>query len=41
MPKLDQEAVWKKLKELYAAKGDKINILQLFKEDPKRFEKYR
>ncbi|XP_026282973.1 glucose-6-phosphate isomerase [Frankliniella occidentalis] len=38
--KLTDEQSWKKLKETYAAVGEKLNIYQLFKEDPKRFEKF-
>lgn len=39
--KLADEQSWKKLKETHAAVGEKLNIYQLFKEDPKRFEKFR
>jgi len=36
---LRESAAWKSLEKFYAAHGDSINILQMFKEDPERFNK--
>jgi len=36
---LRESAAWKSLEQYYAAHGDSINILQMFKEDPERFNK--
>jgi len=36
---LRESAAWKALEKYYAAHGDSINILQMFKEDPERFNK--
>lgn len=38
---LTEEAAYKNLQDYYNANGKKINIPQLFKEDPERFNKYR
>lgn len=40
-PKLSEEASWKKLQEYYNSNGAKININQLFQDDPGRFDKFR
>lgn len=40
-PKLSDEATWKKLKDYYNNNGAKININQLFQQDPERFKKLR
>lgn len=40
-PRLTQEATWKKLQDYFNSNGDKININNLFKENPDRFNKYR
>lgn len=40
-PQLTEEEAWKKLKAYYDQEGTKLNILQEFKRDPGRFDKYR
>lgn len=40
-PQLTKDPVWQKLLEYFTANGQKINIADLFKADPKRFDKYR
>ncbi|KAG7170611.1 glucose-6-phosphate isomerase-like [Homarus americanus] len=37
---LTEEAAYKRLQNYYNKNGNKINILQMFKEDPDRFQKY-
>lgn len=41
MPYLLDEPAWKALQSYYDNNGSKINILQLFKQDAARFEKFR
>lgn len=36
-----EDPVYKKLKDYYAANNEKINIYQLFQQDPDRFKKFR
>lgn len=38
---LKQDPAFKKLQEFYDANGAKINIPQLFQQDPERFNKFR
>jgi hypothetical protein len=40
-PKLGEEPVWQKLQKYYNDNGSKINIYQLMKENPNRFDKFR
>jgi len=37
---LKESAAWKKLETCFQEKGDSINILNMFNEDPERFNKY-
>lgn len=41
MPYLLDEPAWKALQNYYDSNGSKINILQLFKQDPARFDKFK
>lgn len=38
---LTDEPAYKALQQFYSSNGAKLNILQMFKEDPERFKKYR
>lgn len=38
---LKQEPAYQKLQEFYNLNSEKINIQQLFKQDPDRFNKFR
>jgi len=40
-PKLTDEPTWQKLQQYYNDNGSKINIYQLMKENPNRFDKFR
>jgi len=40
-PKLTDEPTWQKLQQYYNNNGSKINIYQLMKENPNRFDKFR
>lgn len=40
-PLLSAESAWKDLQQYYDENGSKINMAQMFKEDDKRFQKYR
>jgi len=37
---LKESAAWKKLEKFFEEKGDSINILNMFNEDPERFNRY-
>jgi hypothetical protein len=39
--KLTDEPTWQKLQQYYTSNGSKINIFQLMKENPNRFDKFR
>lgn len=39
-PLLSTDAAYKKIQDYYNANGSKINIKELFDNDPKRFEKF-
>lgn len=39
--KLSMDPIYKKLKDYCCRHGEEINILELFKQDPDRFNKYR
>lgn len=39
--KLTEEAAWKELEAFFNANGKSLNISNLFKEDPDRFQKFR
>lgn len=38
---LSTEAAWTKLQQYFDANGSKINIVDLFQQNPKRFENFR
>lgn len=38
---LVEEAAWKELQAYYNSTGSKLNMLQMFKEDVARFDKFR
>lgn len=40
-PKLTEEVSWKKLQECFQKYGESINIYNLMKENPDRFNKFR
>lgn len=40
-PNLTTEPAWQKLQQFYNENGSKLNIKNLFEQDPARFEKYR
>lgn len=39
--KLMEDTAWKQLEEFYFGTGSRINIADLFRQDPQRFEKFR
>jgi len=42
-PKMDllTEPAWNQLQQYFDSNGSKINIYDMFRQDPKRFEKFR
>lgn len=40
-PELTTEPAYQKIQQYYNQNGAKINILELFQQDPSRFEKFR
>jgi hypothetical protein len=40
-PRLVDEPIWQKLKQYYKDNGSKINIYELMKANPRRFDNFR
>jgi hypothetical protein len=40
-PRLEDEPIWQKLKQYFKDNGSKINIYELMKANPRRFDNFR